>query len=114
MQTVCVWLTDRLELQLHSFQLRTLITVVKVRPLPLPPPPLSSPSPTSSLPSASAPVSEQKTYRDFRLQGILAASSSSSYQSVYRRLTVEEATMAVKAGDALQGVSMRDSDEEDL
>lgn len=55
MQAVCVWLTDRLDLQLHSFQLRTLITVVKVRPPPppLPPPP---PTPTSSLPSASAPL----------------------------------------------------------
>ncbi|CAG01076.1 unnamed protein product [Tetraodon nigroviridis] len=29
MEAVCVWLTDRLDLQLHSFQLRTLISVVK-------------------------------------------------------------------------------------
>ncbi|XP_078138992.1 calcium-dependent secretion activator 2 [Centroberyx gerrardi] len=84
MKAVCVWLTDRLDLQLHMYQLKTLIKIVK------------------------------KTYRDFRLQGVLDATlNNKSYETIYNRLTVEEATAAVKAGDGLQGISMRDSDEED-
>ncbi|XP_060932818.1 calcium-dependent secretion activator 2-like [Limanda limanda] len=84
MKAVCVWLTDRLDLQLHTYQLKTLIKIVK------------------------------KTYRDFRLQGVLDGTlNNKSYETVYNRLTVEEATTAVKAGDGLQGISMRDSDEED-
>ncbi|KAM4602008.1 calcium-dependent secretion activator 2 isoform 2-T2 [Polymixia lowei] len=83
-KAVCVWLTDRLDLQLHMYQLKTLIKIVK------------------------------KTYRDFRLQGVLDATlNNKSYETIYNRLTVEEATVAVKAGDGLQGISMRDSDEED-
>lgn len=31
MKAVCVWLTDRLDLQLHTYQLKTLIKIVKVR-----------------------------------------------------------------------------------
>uniref|UniRef100_A0A8C8BZP9 Calcium-dependent secretion activator 2 n=1 Tax=Oncorhynchus tshawytscha TaxID=74940 RepID=A0A8C8BZP9_ONCTS len=84
MKGVCAWLTDRLDLQLHIYQLKTLIKIVK------------------------------KTYRDFRLQGVLDGTlNNKSYETVYNRLTVEEATMAVKAGDGLQGITMRDSDEED-
>ncbi|XP_068169496.1 calcium-dependent secretion activator 2-like isoform X1 [Antennarius striatus] len=84
MKAVCIWLTDRLDLQLHTYQLKTLIKIVK------------------------------KTYRDFRLQGVLDSTlNSKSYETIYNRLTVEEATTAVKAGDGLQGISMRDSDEED-
>ncbi|KAM7397305.1 hypothetical protein PAMP_020289 [Pampus punctatissimus] len=84
MKSVCVWLTDRLDLQLHMYQLKTLIKIVK------------------------------KTYRDFRLQGVLDGTlNNKSYETIYNRLTVEEATVAVKAGDGLQGISMRDSDEED-
>ncbi|KAF1386385.1 hypothetical protein PFLUV_G00094280 [Perca fluviatilis] len=84
MKAVCVWLTDRLDLQLHMYQLKTLIKIVK------------------------------KTYRDFRLQGVLDVTlNSKSYETVYNRLTVEEATAAVKSGDGLQGISMRDSDVED-
>ncbi|XP_028442287.1 calcium-dependent secretion activator 2 isoform X2 [Perca flavescens] len=84
MKAVCVWLTDRLDLQLHTYQLKTLIKIVK------------------------------KTYRDFRLQGVLDVTlNSKSYETVYNRLTVEEATAAVKSGDGLQGISMRDSDAED-
>uniref|UniRef100_A0A673XPF5 Calcium dependent secretion activator 2 n=1 Tax=Salmo trutta TaxID=8032 RepID=A0A673XPF5_SALTR len=84
MKAVCVWLTDRLDLQLHMYQLKTLIKIVK------------------------------KTYRDFRLQGVLDGTlNNKSYETVYNRLTVEEATVAVKAGDGLQGITMRDSDEED-
>ncbi|XP_071316189.1 calcium-dependent secretion activator 2 isoform X3 [Trachinotus anak] len=84
MKAVCVWLTDRLDLQLHMYQLKTLIKIVK------------------------------KTYRDFRLQGVLDGTlNNKNYETIYNRLTVEEATAAVKAGDGLQGISMRDSDEED-
>ncbi|XP_030647968.1 calcium-dependent secretion activator 2 isoform X2 [Chanos chanos] len=84
MKAVCVWLTDRLDLQLHIYQLKTLIKIVK------------------------------KSYRDFRLQGVLDGTlNNKSYETVYNRLTVEEATAAVSAGDGLQGISMRDSDEEE-
>ncbi|XP_038873984.1 calcium-dependent secretion activator 2-like isoform X2 [Salvelinus namaycush] len=84
MKAVCVWLTDRLNLQLHMYQLKTLIKIVK------------------------------KTYRDFRLQGVLDGTlNNKSYETVYNRLTLEEATVVVKAGDGLQGITMRDSDEED-
>uniref|UniRef100_A0A7N8YG19 Calcium dependent secretion activator 2 n=1 Tax=Mastacembelus armatus TaxID=205130 RepID=A0A7N8YG19_9TELE len=84
MKAVCVWLTDRLDLQLHMYQLKTLIKIVK------------------------------KTYRDFRLQGVLDVTlNNKSYETIYNRLTMEEATAAVKAGDGLQGISMRDSDEDD-
>lgn len=31
MDSVCVWLADRLDLQLHTYQLKTLIKIVKVR-----------------------------------------------------------------------------------
>ncbi|XP_041651835.1 calcium-dependent secretion activator 2 isoform X2 [Cheilinus undulatus] len=83
-KAVCIWLTDRLDLQLHMYQLKTLIKIVK------------------------------KTFRDFRLQGVLDGTlHNKSYETIYNRLTVEEATVAVKAGDGLQGISMRDSDEED-
>uniref|UniRef100_A0AAR2J0B8 MHD1 domain-containing protein n=1 Tax=Pygocentrus nattereri TaxID=42514 RepID=A0AAR2J0B8_PYGNA len=84
MKAVCVWLTDRLDLQLHVYQLKTLIKIVK------------------------------KSYRDFRLQGVLDSTlNSKNYDTIYNRLTIEEATAAVSAGDGLQGISMRDSDEED-
>nr|XP_029524335.1 calcium-dependent secretion activator 2-like [Oncorhynchus nerka] len=84
MKALCVWLTDRLNLQLHMYQLKTLIKIVK------------------------------KTYRDFRLQGVLDGTlNNKSYETVYNRLTAEETTVAVKAGDGLQGITMRDSDEED-
>ncbi|XP_037836851.1 calcium-dependent secretion activator 2 [Kryptolebias marmoratus] len=84
MKAVCIWLMDRLDLQLHIYQLKTLIKIVK------------------------------KTYRDFRLQGVLDGTlSNRSYETIYNRLTMEEATAAVKADGGLQGLSMRDSDEED-
>ncbi|KAM9753878.1 LOW QUALITY PROTEIN: calcium-dependent secretion activator 2 [Menidia menidia] len=84
MKLVCVWLTDRMDLHLHVYQLKTLIKIVK------------------------------KTYRDFRLQGVLEASlKSKTYETVYNRLAVEEATAAVRGGAGLQGASLRDSDQED-
>ncbi|XP_073799328.1 calcium-dependent secretion activator 2 isoform X7 [Danio rerio] len=84
MKAVCVWLTDRLDQQLHVYQLKTLIKIVK------------------------------KSYRDFRLQGVLDGTlNNKSYETVYSRLTIEEATAAVSATDGLQGITMRDSDEEE-
>uniref|UniRef100_A0A3Q3DW82 MUN domain-containing protein n=1 Tax=Hippocampus comes TaxID=109280 RepID=A0A3Q3DW82_HIPCM len=84
MKAVCVWLADRLDLQLNPYQLKTLIKMVK------------------------------KSYRDFRLQGVPDGTlNNKSYDTVYNRLTVEEATLAVKAGGGLDGVSMRDSDQDD-
>uniref|UniRef100_A0A672MEJ1 Calcium dependent secretion activator 2 n=1 Tax=Sinocyclocheilus grahami TaxID=75366 RepID=A0A672MEJ1_SINGR len=84
MKAVCAWLTDRLDQQLHVYQLKTLIKIVK------------------------------KSYRDFRLQGVLDGTlNNKSYETVYNRLTIEEATAAVSATDGLQGITMRDSDEEE-
>ncbi|KAM9376547.1 calcium-dependent secretion activator 2 isoform 2-T2 [Pholidichthys leucotaenia] len=83
-KTLCVWLTARVDLQLHPYQLRMLIKMVK------------------------------ETYRDFRLQGVLdPVLNNKSYETVYNRLTVEEATAAVRAAHDLQGVSMRDSGEDE-
>ncbi|MBN3318674.1 CAPS2 protein, partial [Atractosteus spatula] len=84
MKDICVWLTDRLDLQLHMYQLKTLIKIVK------------------------------KTYRDFRLQGVLEGIlNNKNYETIYNRLTVEEATASVTESGGLQGISMRDSDEEE-
>ncbi|XP_026712995.1 calcium-dependent secretion activator 1 isoform X2 [Athene cunicularia] len=84
MNVVCTWLTDRMDLQLHIYQLKTLIRIVK------------------------------KTYRDFRLQGVLDSTlNSKTYETIRNRLTVEEATASVSEGGGLQGITMKDSDEED-
>ncbi|XP_006518092.1 calcium-dependent secretion activator 1 isoform X21 [Mus musculus] len=84
MNIICTWLTDRMDLQLHIYQLKTLIRMVK------------------------------KTYRDFRLQGVLDSTlNSKTYETIRNRLTVEEATASVSEGGGLQGISMKDSDEED-
>uniref|UniRef100_A0A8C5CW56 Calcium-dependent secretion activator 1-like n=1 Tax=Gadus morhua TaxID=8049 RepID=A0A8C5CW56_GADMO len=54
-----------------------------------------------------------KKYRDFRLQGVLDSTlNSKMYDTVRNRLTLEEATASVREG-GMQGISMRDSDEED-
>ncbi|KAM3621222.1 uncharacterized protein V6R79_008109 [Siganus canaliculatus] len=77
------WLTDRMDLQLHIYQLKILIRIVK------------------------------KKYRDFRLQGVLDSTlNSKMYDTVRNRLTLEEATASVREG-GMQGISMKDSDEED-
>ena len=56
----------------------------------------------------------QKTYRDFRLQGVLEGTlNSKTYDTVHSRLTVEEATVSVTDGGGLQGITMKDSDEEE-
>ena len=56
----------------------------------------------------------QKTYRDFRLQGVLEGTlNSKTYDTVHRRLTVEETTASVSEGGGLQGITMKDSDEEE-
>uniref|UniRef100_G3N912 Ca2+-dependent activator protein for secretion a n=1 Tax=Gasterosteus aculeatus aculeatus TaxID=481459 RepID=G3N912_GASAC len=83
MNLLGTWLTDRMDLQLHLHQLKILIRVVK------------------------------KKYRDFRLQGVLDSTlNSKMYETVRNRLTLEEATASVREG-GLQGISMRDSDEDD-
>uniref|UniRef100_UPI00398EECBA calcium-dependent secretion activator 2 isoform X4 n=1 Tax=Pristiophorus japonicus TaxID=55135 RepID=UPI00398EECBA len=84
MKVICVWLTDRLDLQLHLYQLKTLIKIVK------------------------------KSYRDFRLQGVLEGTlNCKMYETIHTRLTVEEATASVSESGGLQGITMKDSDEED-
>uniref|UniRef100_A0A8C6JWN5 Uncharacterized protein n=1 Tax=Melopsittacus undulatus TaxID=13146 RepID=A0A8C6JWN5_MELUD len=84
MKVICMWLADRLDVQLHIYQLKTLIKIVK------------------------------KTYRDFRLQGVLEGTlNSKTYDTIHSRLTVEEATVSVTDGGGLQGITMKDSDEEE-
>ncbi|XP_069085989.1 calcium-dependent secretion activator 2 isoform X2 [Pleurodeles waltl] len=83
MKVLCLWLADRIDLQLHVYQLKTLIRIVK------------------------------KTYRDFRLQGVLEGTlTNKTYETIHSRLTVEEATLSVTDGSGLQGITMKDSDEE--
>uniref|UniRef100_A0A8C1QM75 Ca2+-dependent activator protein for secretion b n=1 Tax=Cyprinus carpio TaxID=7962 RepID=A0A8C1QM75_CYPCA len=54
-----------------------------------------------------------KKYRDFRLQGVLDSTlNSKAYDTVRNRLILEEATASVREG-GMQGISMKDSDEED-
>ncbi|KAL7407026.1 hypothetical protein ABVT39_001806 [Epinephelus coioides] len=82
MNLLGTWLTDRMDLQLHVYQLKILIRIVK------------------------------KKYRDFRLQGVLDSTlNSKMYETVRNRLTLEEATASVREG-GMQGISMKDSDEE--
>nr|XP_030112743.3 calcium-dependent secretion activator 2 isoform X17 [Taeniopygia guttata] len=84
MKVICMWLADRLDVQLHIYQLKTLIKIVK------------------------------KTYRDFRLQGVMEGTlNSKTYDTVHSRLTVEEATVSVTDAGGLQGITMKDSDEEE-
>ncbi|XP_040267608.1 calcium-dependent secretion activator 2 isoform X2 [Bufo bufo] len=83
-KVICVWLADRLDLQLHVYQLKTIIKIVK------------------------------KIYRDFRLQGVLDGTlNNKTYETIHNRLTMEEATMAVSDRGGLQGISMKDSDDEE-
>ncbi|KAL4655944.1 calcium-dependent secretion activator 1 isoform X6 [Arapaima gigas] len=83
MNLLATWLTDRMDLQLHVYQLKILIRIVK------------------------------KMYRDFRLQGVLDSTlNSKMYETVRNRLVLEEATASVREG-GMQGISMKDSDEED-
>eukprot|EP00063_Salmo_salar_P014083 XP_013988918.1 PREDICTED: calcium-dependent secretion activator 1 isoform X5 [Salmo salar] len=83
MNLLGTWLTDRMDLQLHVYQLKILIRVAK------------------------------KTYRDFRLQGVLDSTlNSNMYDTVRNRLTLEEATASVREG-GMAGISMKDSDEDD-
>ncbi|XP_063070986.1 calcium-dependent secretion activator 1 [Engraulis encrasicolus] len=83
MNLLGTWLTDRMDLQLHVYQLKILIRVVK------------------------------KKYRDFRLQGVLDSTlNSKMYDTVRNRLMLEEATASVREG-GMAGISMKDSDTED-
>ncbi|XP_032543375.1 calcium-dependent secretion activator 2 isoform X15 [Chiroxiphia lanceolata] len=84
MKVISLWLADRLDLQLHIYQLKTLIKIVK------------------------------KSYRDFRLQGVMEGTlNSKTYDTIHSRLTVEEATVSVTDAGGLQGITMKDSDEEE-
>ena len=48
------------------------------------------------------------------MQGVLDSTlNSKTYETIRNRLTVEEATASVSEGGGLQGISMKDSDEED-
>ncbi|XP_041743779.1 calcium-dependent secretion activator 1 isoform X12 [Coregonus clupeaformis] len=83
MNLLGTWLTERMDQQLHLYQLKILIRIVK------------------------------KKYRDFRLQGVLDSTlNSKMYDTVRNRLTLEEANASMKEG-GMGGISMKDSDEED-
>ncbi|XP_029288642.1 calcium-dependent secretion activator 1 isoform X13 [Cottoperca gobio] len=83
MNLLGTWLTERMDQQLHVYQLKILIRITK------------------------------KKYRDFRLQGVLDSTlNSKMYDTVRNRLILEEATASVREG-GMQGISMKDSDEED-
>ncbi|XP_063282923.1 calcium-dependent secretion activator 1 isoform X15 [Pelobates fuscus] len=83
MNVLCTWLTDRMDIQLHIYQLKTLIRIVK------------------------------KKYRDFRLQGVLDSTlNSKTYDAIKTRLGVEESVASISEGGGLQGITMKDSDEE--
>ncbi|KAM9523075.1 LOW QUALITY PROTEIN: calcium-dependent secretion activator 1-like [Salvelinus alpinus] len=83
MNLLGTWLTERMDQQLHVYQLKILIRIVK------------------------------KKYRDFRLQGVLDSTlNSKMYDTVRNRLTLEEANASMKEG-GMGGISMKDSDEED-
>ncbi|XP_063302896.1 calcium-dependent secretion activator 2 isoform X3 [Pelobates fuscus] len=83
-KVMCVWLADRIDIQLHVYQLKTIIKILK------------------------------KTYRDFRLQGVLDTTlNNKNYQTLRSRLTMEEATVPESDRGGLQGISMKDSDDED-
>ncbi|XP_060898950.1 calcium-dependent secretion activator 1 isoform X16 [Labrus mixtus] len=83
MNLLGTWLTERMDQQLHVYQLKILIRITK------------------------------KKYRDFRLQGVLDSTlNTKMYDTVRNRLTLEEATASVREG-GMQGISMKDSDEED-
>ncbi|KAM4588142.1 calcium-dependent secretion activator 1-like isoform 7-T7 [Odontesthes bonariensis] len=83
MNLLGTWLTERMDQQLHVYQLKILIRITK------------------------------KKYRDFRLQGVPDSTlNSKMYDTVRNRLTLEEATASVREG-GMQGISMKDSDEED-
>ncbi|KAM8973163.1 calcium-dependent secretion activator 2 isoform 2-T2 [Pelodytes ibericus] len=80
---MCVWLADRIDLQLHVYQLKTIIKILK------------------------------KTYRAFMLQGVLVGTlKNKNYQTLYSRLTMEEATVPDSDRGGLQGITMKDSDDE--
>lgn len=112
MNLLGTWLTERMDQQLHVYQLKILIRITKVRP--------ETPSEgwwnarkSVALRADESLFAPQKKYRDFRLQGVLDSTlNSKMYETVRNRLTVEEATASVREG-GMQGISMKDSDEED-
>ncbi|XP_064633820.1 calcium-dependent secretion activator 1-like isoform X2 [Lineus longissimus] len=69
LKSVCDWLTDRLDLSLHPYQLACLMIIVK------------------------------KLFTDFELQGVPENSlNSKTYETICSRLQVEEATQSVTGG----------------
>uniref|UniRef100_H2Z3C2 Calcium-dependent secretion activator 2 n=1 Tax=Ciona savignyi TaxID=51511 RepID=H2Z3C2_CIOSA len=76
------WLTERAELQLHLHQLKTLIKIFK------------------------------KFYHDFEMQGVTGVRTNKNFESVHKRLTVEEATASVTTGPLGNHVTMKESDDE--
>lgn len=110
MNLLGTWLTERMDQQLHVYQLKILIRITKVR---------WKKRKNKQNIRINRPVCQhlcvlrQKKYRDFRLQGVLDSTlNSKMYDTVRNRLTVEEATASVREG-GMQGISMKDSDEED-
>lgn len=113
MNLLGTWLTERMDQQLHVYQLKILIRITKVgtentRPV------VKMLTIHSFRAMLMLPLScLQKKYRDFRLQGVLDSTlNSKMYDTVRNRLTLEEATASVREG-GMQGISMKDSDEED-
>lgn len=121
MNLLGTWLTERMDQQLHVYQLKILIRITKVKAdgslRDLKTNTQKKKSPQFSVHThtdVDVPLSApQKKYRDFRLQGVLDSTlNSKMYDTVRNRLTVEEATASVREG-GMQGISMKDSDEED-
>ncbi|XP_052778321.1 calcium-dependent secretion activator 1-like isoform X5 [Mya arenaria] len=71
MKMVCDWLTDRLDLSLHPYQLTCIMAITR------------------------------KCYSDFELQGVLEHTlNSKTYKTIGSRLQVEEATQSVTQSDS--------------
>lgn len=108
MNLLGTWLTERMDQQLHVYQLKILIRITKVG--------TENTCYLVRYKNTSATIFcplIQKKYRDFRLQGVLDSTlNSKMYDTVRNRLTLEEATASVREG-GMQGISMKDSDEED-
>lgn len=123
MNLLGTWLTERMDQQLHVYQLKILIRITKVKAdgslddLKTDKQKKNPKHPQFSVHTQTdvyVPLyTLQKKYRDFRLQGVLDSTlNSKMYDTVRNRLTVEEATASVREG-GMQGISMKDSDEED-
>ncbi|XP_078487946.1 calcium-dependent secretion activator 1-like isoform X2 [Ciona intestinalis] len=79
---LATWLTERSELQLNIYQLKTLIKLFK------------------------------KFYHDFEMQGVTDVRTNKNFESVHKRLTVEEATASVTTGPLGNHITMKESEDE--